>query len=531
MSYSNDNISGSNIFFLCNVDGGDQNIVFSHSSVAGPIPTRTNYNLSCSTSSRVDEATNDDGNIVQTTVVTTSCSCNSFTESYPGAWPPCPLSTAVLKSGGYDGIAKWCYHDGSGGNFCSTIVTVEVVNVRDAVPESGEVCISTLKDSVWIKDPLAPSAKGNCISDYKDHSTKIRFRIPRSGTSLTPINSPVCSPETFRNVAGAKTTVELGITLDPQNLQSELPQSLSIEPRLGIGDPFGGGFIAGLISHTADGIPTHVLIVAPKQFAIGPGYYDLSNSSFSSFAGRGFYGLPFYRSVQGSDISSWFNYSSWNLLNFRNPLVLRSAYDGAAGVEIIYSLGQELGSSGWRPDNFAAVSYATSLNIGGFRDWYLPSYWELDIAYAHLKPTLDLSAARPRQNPYMVSPLIAGYRGVLREQTIIERFQRGEPESFTADYQDFIFQFSGTPPEPAGLHLTYPVGFDAGAFTPEFSRTNPGSVLATAIYFKDGSTTSNTTVISGNGFTQVVPTSFSSMESPLSVRPFRKVPFTSQIFS
>jgi hypothetical protein len=30
-----------------------------------------------------------------------------------------------------------------------------------------------------------------------------------------------------------------------------------------IGEPFGGGFFAGYISHTADGNPTHALIVAP----------------------------------------------------------------------------------------------------------------------------------------------------------------------------------------------------------------------------------------------------------------------------
>jgi hypothetical protein len=31
-----------------------------------------------------------------------------------------------------------------------------------------------------------------------------------------------------------------------------------------IGEPFGGGYFAGYISHTADGNPTHALIVAPR---------------------------------------------------------------------------------------------------------------------------------------------------------------------------------------------------------------------------------------------------------------------------
>jgi hypothetical protein len=32
-----------------------------------------------------------------------------------------------------------------------------------------------------------------------------------------------------------------------------------------IGEPWGGGYFAGYISHTADGNPTHALIVAPRS--------------------------------------------------------------------------------------------------------------------------------------------------------------------------------------------------------------------------------------------------------------------------
>jgi len=40
-----------------------------------------------------------------------------------------------------------------------------------------------------------------------------------------------------------------------------------------IGQPLEGGYFAGYISHTADGNPTHVLIVAPKATgATGTGY-------------------------------------------------------------------------------------------------------------------------------------------------------------------------------------------------------------------------------------------------------------------
>ena len=42
-----------------------------------------------------------------------------------------------------------------------------------------------------------------------------------------------------------------------------------------IGEPFGGGYFAGYISHTADGNATHALIVAPRATgATGSGYTD-----------------------------------------------------------------------------------------------------------------------------------------------------------------------------------------------------------------------------------------------------------------
>jgi hypothetical protein len=49
-----------------------------------------------------------------------------------------------------------------------------------------------------------------------------------------------------------------------------------------IGEPFGGGFFAGYISHTADGNPTHALIVAPRETgATGTGYTLTTNPKWA----------------------------------------------------------------------------------------------------------------------------------------------------------------------------------------------------------------------------------------------------------
>ena len=208
--YSNSNISGTNIFIAYNVDGGNYNYVFNHSSVPGPRPTRTNYNLVCTPSTSVETSTNADGDTVTTDVTTTTCVCEPYTETYTGQWPHCPTGVAVSKNGGEK--VQWQYEDGGGGNYEDQYVTVDVLDVREAVKTSGKLCVSEIKNAVWIADSNNTPRVGNCIGDYKDHSTALtekRFRSPATQTSLNELPTPVCFAS-FRGLAGAKTPSELG---------------------------------------------------------------------------------------------------------------------------------------------------------------------------------------------------------------------------------------------------------------------------------------------------------------------------------
>lgn len=186
--YSNGNISGTNIFYVYNVDGGDYNYVFNHSSVPGPAPWRQLYTKQCDTS--CDDAGN----------CTTVCYCVAAGIEYFSPWPYCPVGVAVSKNGG-DRV-QWQYEDGGGGNYDDQYVTVEVVSVRNVIGATGSICTSALKNSVWISDPADTGANGNCISEYKDHSDKIRFRIPSLQQSKTSLPTPLCYSE-FRGIAGA----------------------------------------------------------------------------------------------------------------------------------------------------------------------------------------------------------------------------------------------------------------------------------------------------------------------------------------
>jgi hypothetical protein len=155
-----------------------------------------------------------------------------------------------------------------------------------------------------------------------------------------------------------------------------------------IGDAFEGGFYAGLISHTADGIATHALIVAPAATgASGTGYTITTNLQWQTSA-----------STTGAT----------------------SPFDGAANTALMTSS--------------PAANFCTGLSIGGYSDWYLPARYELDIAYYNLKPTTDSNNTSWGINAYSVPERTVNYTAGDPAQTSIAAFQSTGAEPFVADY-------------------------------------------------------------------------------------------------
>jgi hypothetical protein len=113
-----------------------------------------------------------------------------------------------------------------------------------------------------------------------------------------------------------------------------------------VGEAYGGGYFAGYISHTADGNPTHALIVAPRATgATGSSYTLTTNLQWKTTA----------TTTAGTT----------------------SAFDGAVNTAAMVTAGIE---------DHPAAEFCVNLSIGGHTDWYLPSRYELDIAYFNLKP-------------------------------------------------------------------------------------------------------------------------------------------------
>jgi len=152
-----------------------------------------------------------------------------------------------------------------------------------------------------------------------------------------------------------------------------------------IGDAFEGGFFAGLISHTDDGVATHGLIVAP---------------SASGYNGQA--------TLQ------------WKTSN-TSTAGTTSPFDGA------------INSANMNNASHPAAQYCEGLSIGGYSDWYLPARYELDIAYQNLKPTTTSNSTSWGINPYSVPERTVNRTTGAPARTSIATFQTGGAEAFVAD--------------------------------------------------------------------------------------------------
>jgi hypothetical protein len=157
------------------------------------------------------------------------------------------------------------------------------------------------------------------------------------------------------------------------------------------GTPLGGGFFAGYISHTADGNPTHALIVAPRATGATGQTYTLSTPLQNKTA------------------------------NLTAPGTA-SDYDGAANTAAMVSLGIS---------DFPAAQFCVGLAIGGYSDWYLPAALELEIAYFNLKPGATANVTTSGSNSYAIPIRSLNYTASYPGQTSLTAFSTST-EAFAA---------------------------------------------------------------------------------------------------
>jgi hypothetical protein len=195
-----------------------------------------------------------------------------------------------------------------------------------------------------------------------------------------------------------------------------------------LGIPFGGGYFAGYISHTADSNPTHALIVAPRATgATGTGYTLTTNLAWKTAT----------TTTSGTS----------------------STFDGVANTAAMVTAGIA---------DHPAAEFCKNLSIGGFTDWYLPSRYELDIAYFNLKPTTD-SNGSTGINDYSVPKRLVNYTTSFPAKTTAALFN-SSTESFEAG-----FHWSSTEQSASNARA---IRFSDGLVTVTASKTTTYAVRA-----------------------------------------------------
>ncbi len=148
-----------------------------------------------------------------------------------------------------------------------------------------------------------------------------------------------------------------------------------------IGQAYGGGFFAGQISTTGNGVATHNLVVGPVSSAQNSLQWKTSRTSSPGTS---------------SDIDGPTN--SANMNNASHP----------------------------------AAQFCEGLTIGGFSDWYMPARNELEICYFNLKPSTTFNNTSSGININAVPSRGSNYTAGTPARTSVSSFQVGNSESFFA---------------------------------------------------------------------------------------------------
>jgi hypothetical protein len=251
------------------------------------------------------------------------------------------------------------------------------------VVPAAEVTVAALVPGVSTGASVGVPAAGVAVVGLPPVVTAgISVLVPAAGIAVTAL-APVVTSE----VSVLLPAAAVAVTALAPVVTSEAGVA---EPN--IGDAYSGGYFAGYISHTADGVATHRLIVAPRSDgATGTGYTISTNLRCKTAAS----------STTGTT----------------------SQFDGAANTAAMVTAGI---------NSHPAAQFCTELTIGGFSDWYLPARYELDIAYENLKPTTASNSTSWGINDYSVPKRTANRTTSAPGQTAVTAFQSGQAQRFQA---------------------------------------------------------------------------------------------------
>lgn len=157
-----------------------------------------------------------------------------------------------------------------------------------------------------------------------------------------------------------------------------------------IGASIAGGYYAGQISTSGNGVATHFLIVAPE-----------------------------------SSGALYFPGDTWYYTNqYTPPSGTASRIDGPSNTAA------QIADGG---SDYPAATFCDGLTIGGYSDWYFPAIDELEICYYNLKPTTDTNTTSFGANNYSVPKRTSNYTTTVPGRTSVTAFRSGGSEAFDFD--------------------------------------------------------------------------------------------------
>jgi len=241
-----------------------------------------------------------------------------------------------------------------------------------------------------LNNPNAPTI-GTATPTYSSGAVSVTFTAPANvgGSAITSFTVIASNGITASGSASPITVT--GLTNDVSyTFQVFATNSYGPGPLSGIsnsatpatvpplGAAFGGGYYAGSISTTGNGVATHYLVIAPKATGESRNVYTFSN----------LYELNSLNTIDGPGNTTAINNS-----------------------------------------NYPAAQWCKTLNIGGFTDWYLPAWDELQVIYFNLKPGTSENSTSYGANNYSVPKRNSNYTTSNPAQTSVAIFQAGQAQA------------------------------------------------------------------------------------------------------